>query len=76
MSEFSSSISKQIEALEKECAIHKRDSKFYARLLIQLAMMNGGSILFDPAFGTGAVNFDGTFEIDSTGFHLMSMPTA
>ena len=63
-------LSNEIKALEDECARHERDSKFYARLLIQLAMMNGGSIKIDPAFGIAAVDFTGCFEINNTGFHI------
>lgn len=71
MSEFSQTISKQVEHLEKECERHARDSNFYARLLIQIALMQGGSIKIDPAFGTEAIEGGYGFEIDSSGFHLI-----
>jgi len=70
MTNFAGKISDQIIDLEKECDRHERDSKFYMRLLIQLAMMNGGSISIDPKYGTFAVEYAGDFEINSTGFHL------
>ena len=72
MSEFANSISEQIIALERVAESHKRDSRFYARLLVQIAMQNGGSIKIDPAFGDAAIEFDGAFMIDSDGFHLGS----
>lgn len=71
MSEFSHSISKQVEQLEEECKRHQRDSNFYSRLLIQIALMQGGSIKIDPAFGTEALEGGYGFEINSTGFHLL-----
>ncbi len=73
MSKFANSISEQVIALEQECNRHQRDSRFYKRLLVQIAMQNGGSIKIDPAFGDAAITFDGALMIDSTGFHLGSI---
>lgn len=74
MSDFAQKISDQIIALEEQCARHERDSKFYMRLLIQIALMNGGSIKIDPAYGDEAINGRYSFEINSTGFHLLKPP--
>lgn len=76
MSEFAAKISEQIIQLEQECERHKRDSIFYQRLLVQIALKNGGSIHIDPAFGLEAINGRYGFSIDSDGFHLMKPPTA
>ncbi len=70
MSEFANSISEQVIALEHERNRYQRDSRFYKRLLVQIAMQNGGSIKIDPAFGDAAIAFYGAIMIDSTGFHL------
>lgn len=68
MEDFAQKISEQIKALEKENERNERDSKFYLRLLVQLAMANGGNISFDVSLGTAAVEYKGGYEIDSTGF--------
>lgn len=70
MNKFACKISEQIAELEIENERNARDSRFYFRLLVQIAMQQGGSIYIDPKFGQSAIEYKGRVEIDSKGFHI------
>lgn len=62
----------QIMELEDAYIQAKREVAFYERVMRQIALMNGGAVLIDPAFGVEAINFAGECYRDAQGFHLVA----